>query len=1006
MALPFSAFSERPYSDADQVTTPSAGTWGGSTWGDGGWGGAIPVTVAVTGVAATSSVGNETVTGSSSVSLTGVSGTGGIGSVTIIGAGIAGVSGTGSTLNLGEEIVTGTANVSVTGVSGTSAVGNETAFTSISIAVSGLSGTSAVGNETVTANSTLSVTGLSATGAVGNETVTAGASVSATGLSATGAVGSVTVSVVANITVSAVGVLARGNEDLAGAFNAEYFVPEDSNNPNITVVSYEASTTVYADGSSLGTISSAGGTLSVSASNYENKIISANKPITLQNTDNESIGVPTSWAGYSFGIRNTRTGVRLQMRALFGTANVTIFKDGTLTTTKTVASNTTTIQSYSDDTSDPEYTIYSDIPIMVFKSANSDLTTDTRSVFPATTDALYGVSSGSSAAIRVEGYGESNVTISRFDSNGGSATGNLSTTTSSVFANGTDFTGPTNKVQAPKGMSVFTIADSDGGEKTSYIPEGAFANEFRLIEAAEFVCFMGAGGTNGKNIQVYNSSGTLIDTVQLATSNTDSSYPTKFQLISNSTTDSSLTPNKKSYDLTAGMRFVSEVPVGAIVEDDSSDNEENLLGLRYASGISFVLELNAIAAVTGLSATTSLGNVAVDLVTPVDLTGVSATGQVSSVTVDTSLDNTVLVSGVGAVTSVGNVTIIAIGNITVDLTGLSSTTAIGEETIIGDSNLSITGEEAIGRTGDMTISGASVTGVSGIGSTVGLGDETVTATANIFPTGVEATGGVGSVIIQSTYDVTGVEATTGLGSVTATGASVTVLTGEEATSVLGSVTVTASAAVSLTGEEATSSVGDETVTGDASLSLTGEEATSEVGDETVVTSTTVVLSNIPQLTSALGDETVSAGADVDVTGEEATTVIGDETVTGDASVTLENAEEATGTLGNVTVETITFAPVTGEEATATVGTVTVTGTCVVVPTGLQNTAILGKVLVWGRIVPDQVPNYSEISPSQTPSWSQETTSQTPSWTETSTSQTPSWSEEEPSQNPNWTEEAA
>ena len=555
MALPFSAFSERPYSDADQVTTPSAGTWGGSTWGDAGWGGSVPVTVAVTGVAASSALGNESVTGTSSTSLTGIAATGGVGSVIIIGAGIAGVSGTGSTAGLGDETVTGTANVTVTGVSGTSAVGNETASTSVSTAVTGLSATSAVGNETVTAN----------------------AGVSVTGLSATGAVGSVTVSVVANVTVSAVGVLARGNEDLAGAFNAEYFVPEDSNNPNITVVSYEASTTVYADGSSLGTISSAGGTLSVSASNYENKIISANKPITLQNTDNESIGVPTSWAGYSFGIRNTRVGVRLQMRALFGTANVTIFKDGTLTTTTTVASNTTTIQAYSDDTSDPEYTIFSDIPIMVFKSGNADLSTDSRSVFPATTDYLYGVSSGSSGAVRVDGYGESNVTISRFDSNGGSATANLSTTNSSVFANGTDFTGPTNRVQAPKGMSVFTIADSDGGEKTTYVPEGTFANEFRLIEAAEFVCFMGAGGTNGKNIQVYNSSGTLIDTVQLATSNTDSSYPTKFQLISNSTTDSNLTPNKKSYDLTAGMRFVSEVPVGAIVEDDDKDNENNFI---------------------------------------------------------------------------------------------------------------------------------------------------------------------------------------------------------------------------------------------------------------------------------------------------------------------------------------------------------------------------------------------------------------------------------------------
>jgi len=102
MALPFSAFSERPFSDADQVTTPASGTWGGSTWGDGGWGGSVPVTVAVTGVAATSAVGNETVTGTSSTTPTGIAATGGVGSVTVLGAGIAGVSGTGATLNVGD----------------------------------------------------------------------------------------------------------------------------------------------------------------------------------------------------------------------------------------------------------------------------------------------------------------------------------------------------------------------------------------------------------------------------------------------------------------------------------------------------------------------------------------------------------------------------------------------------------------------------------------------------------------------------------------------------------------------------------------------------------------------------------------------------------------------------------------------------------------------------------------------------------------------------------------
>ena len=225
---------------------------------------------------------------------------------------------------MGDETVTGTANVTVTGLSGTSAVGNETAFTSVSIAVTGLSATGSVGNETVTGTASISLTGLSGTSAVGNETVTASGAVTANGL------------------------LARANEDLAGATNAEYFVPTDTDNPSLQVRAFEASTTVSNDSGSVGTISSAGGNLTVSASNYENNLISANKPIIVQTPENT--GVPSSWAGTRFAFRNSRTGVFLSFRSLSGTANVTISKDGSSLTSLTVADNTTTTQSYADDT--------------------------------------------------------------------------------------------------------------------------------------------------------------------------------------------------------------------------------------------------------------------------------------------------------------------------------------------------------------------------------------------------------------------------------------------------------------------------------------------------------------------------------------------------------------------------------------------------------------------------------------------------------------------------------
>ena len=48
--------------------------------------------------------------------------------------------------------------------------------------------------------------------------------------------------------------------------------------------------------------------------------------------------------------------------------------------------------------------------------------------------------------------------------------------------------------------------------------------------------------------------------------------------------------------------------------------------------------------------------------------------------------------------------------------------------------------------------------------------------------------------------------------------------------------------------------------------------------------------------------------------------------------------------------------------------------------GLEATGSVGQVLVYGRIVPNQNPSYSEETPVQSPGYSEETPSQSPSWT--------------------------
>jgi len=164
--------------------------WNTDTWNGGG---AFPsatgsinsvsITISqeVTGVAATSAIGNTFETN------VGVSGTGSVGSSTITGfanVSVTGLSGTGA---IGSTSITADSSISVTGIAGTSAVGN-TFETNV-----GVNATGSVGSSTVESDANVSVTGLSGTTALGNTFETN------VGVSATGSVGSSTIKV--NITV-------------------------------------------------------------------------------------------------------------------------------------------------------------------------------------------------------------------------------------------------------------------------------------------------------------------------------------------------------------------------------------------------------------------------------------------------------------------------------------------------------------------------------------------------------------------------------------------------------------------------------------------------------------------------------------------------------------------------------------------------------------------------------------------------------------------------------------
>lgn len=142
------------------------------------------VTIALTGVTGTGSVG--TLTANVSYAPTGVAGTGNTG--TLLANVSYGLSGNEATGGVGTEV----SNVSygLTGVSGTGAVGNVSAGGDVTSAITGNEGAGGVGS--LTSGVSYALTGVSSTGAVGDLAVSPDVVLYLTGVSGSGEVGSLT----------------------------------------------------------------------------------------------------------------------------------------------------------------------------------------------------------------------------------------------------------------------------------------------------------------------------------------------------------------------------------------------------------------------------------------------------------------------------------------------------------------------------------------------------------------------------------------------------------------------------------------------------------------------------------------------------------------------------------------------------------------------------------------------------------------------------------------------
>ena len=278
---------------------------------------------------------------------------------------------------------------------------------------------------------------------------------------------------------------------------------------------------------------------------------------------------------------------------------------------------------------------------------------------------------------------------------------------------------------------------------------------------------------------------------------------------------------------------------------------------------------------------------------PVELTGLSATGQVDSVSVLTV--NNILVTGLAATGGVGTVLVNAAAS--TSTTGVSGAGAVGNVVVAANADVSVTGLSATGGVGTVTVTGianVTPTGVSGTGE---VGDAVAAASADVSVTGLEATGSVGSVSVVAKADVspTGVAGTGQVGSASVTADANIPTTGLAATGSVGSVSIVAEANVSPTGLAATGGVGSVLVVAESNVSVTGLAATASVGSVTVDLQLDVPVTGVAA-TGEVGTAAIVGGATVEVTGvsADALTPSGGSAFTADGNAQLSTAQAKFG----------------------------------------------------------------------------------------------------------------
>lgn len=340
-----------------------------------------------------------------------------------------------------------------------------------------------------------------------------------------------------------------------GADHAEYFATEAT---TYTIVSFEDNTPVYKNGILQTTIATAYNTTTVVCVIGDK--LSSTKPFETRALNNEAL--PTSWSGYKFMWRQTRdlNGI-ITMFSVDKAAQYTIYQDGVSTFTGTVPAG-----SYASVTLTVLANNYIELtePCCVFVEANANF--DTTVLFPMKEE-LFGIPSSTVylASDEITTYNiyesdgtlvtKSSIGAHTFTSHGGS--GLYDAPSTRVIVDGTQVFGAA------------AVGDGGGNNTSTFVSRDAMAHKFVLPETASWVAFVGL--KSGATVEIYNSSGTLVDTKSVTGGGNHSDgevLPTHVKF----TTD-------VTYLNTVGWYYICSAPMAAWYEAADGD-ERNLFGAK------------------------------------------------------------------------------------------------------------------------------------------------------------------------------------------------------------------------------------------------------------------------------------------------------------------------------------------------------------------------------------------------------------------------------------------